>query len=196
MVGNDIVDLTDPEARTGGLHPDFDRRVFACAERETLRSSGAPNRLRWMLWAAKEAAYKVVKKLDPRVVFSPSRFMVRLDETLCGDVTHDGRRVSVALQGESEWVHAIATDDESTRPRILSGIAVTVAPQDASNAVRALAIRALAERLETAPEDLSITRRNRVPSVQVRGAPAPLDLSLSHHGRLIGFACDLGRFPH
>ena len=65
MIGNDVVDLGDAEVQPGATHPRFDARVFAREEREALRASGAPNRLRWILWAAKEAAYKAARKLDP-----------------------------------------------------------------------------------------------------------------------------------
>ncbi len=59
MVGNDIVDLGDAETCNGPSHPGFDARVFAPVERRALAASPAPNRLRWSLWAAKEAAYKL-----------------------------------------------------------------------------------------------------------------------------------------
>ena len=77
-VGNDIVDLRDPETRPGALHPRFDARVFTPAERERIGPDEQGHRMRWLMWAAKESAYKAAKKLDPRTVFSPSRFEVEL----------------------------------------------------------------------------------------------------------------------
>src|SRR4029453_11561642 len=71
-----VVDFAASEARAGAAHPRFDARVFACSEREALLRSDAPPGLPWILWAAKEAAYKAVKRADPATVFSPRRFVV------------------------------------------------------------------------------------------------------------------------
>ncbi len=78
MVGNDVVDL---RARivAGPRHPRFDARVFAPSEHRALRESAEPDALRWAFWAAKEAAYKVAKKLDDEAVWSPVRFVVRIE---------------------------------------------------------------------------------------------------------------------
>src|SRR3990172_11249674 len=102
MVGDARVDLGDPEARESALPPRFDARVFAPAERAALGASPASGRLRWILWAAKEAAYKLARKLDPGVAFSPSRFVVSLDATLRGRVAFAGgaARVRVRRAGD------------------------------------------------------------------------------------------------
>ncbi len=192
MVGNDVVDLSDDEVRANAIHPRFDERVFARAERELLRASAAPNRTRWILWAAKEAAFKLAKKLDECVVFAPSRFVVSLDMTLNGRVNHDTHSVFVSVRVDEGAIHAIASDDDSAQPRILSALEMTRAAHDPSMAVRALAIRTLAQQLKKAPENFSIRQRGRIPYVMMCGANAPFDLSLSHHGRFVGFACDPG----
>ena len=196
MVGNDVVDLRDLETRARGLHPRFDARVFARSEGEALRASEAPQRLRWRLWAAKEAAYKVARKLDPRVIFSPAHFVVTLDDAHQGRVSCAAGTVSVVLHEDGESVHAIATDDGASEPRILFARAVASDPREASQVVRRLAIRSVAERLATDPQRLRVVRRDRIPHLVVGeadAAPRTLDLSLSHHGRFVAFACDLER---
>ncbi len=191
MVGNDVVDLADPEVVKAPTHPRFDARVFARSEREALRESGAPERLRWFFWAAKEAAYKLVKKQHPAVIFSPPRFVVKLDATLVGSVVHAGCSYPVKLTAGSDSVHAIATE-EGAAGQIIAGIATTDTPLASSRAVRELAARALAERLRMPREAVRISRRGRIPTLEVLGRDATLDLSLSHHGRYVAFACDLG----
>jgi hypothetical protein len=190
MVGNDVVDLADPEVRGGPGHPRFDARVFSRAERCAIGASGVPNRLRWMLWAAKEAAYKLARKRDPLVIFSPRRFVVRLDASLHGEVSWDGGRCAVSLGVEGDAVHAVATDGDALR--LTSAVASAGATLDASDAARALAVRRLARRLDARPETLRIGRRGRIPTLEIGGVPAGVDLSLSHHGRFVAFACDLG----
>lgn len=195
MIGNDVVDLTDPETQTGATHPRFDERVFAESELELLSVSGARNRLRWMLWAAKEAAYKVARKIDPRTVFSPSRFVVRLDETLSGEVAVGDQTLRLQLREEAASVHAIVTSDDPARLEVLSGteaIEVGSAPVDAAgNAARTLAIETVAKHLGTEPGRLTIVKVDRVPRILDGGRDTGLDLSISHHGRFVAFACEV-----
>ena len=56
MLGNDVVDLGDPETLRGAQHPRFDARVFTREERAAIADSPAPERLRWSLWPALAAA--------------------------------------------------------------------------------------------------------------------------------------------
>ena len=190
MVGNDVVDLSDREVAEGPGQSRFDQRVFAPGEREALRSSAAPGRLRWQFWAAKEAAYKLAKKTDPGVIFSPSRFVVSLDGSGLGEVEHAGSGYLVRLVTRGDAVHAVATEWDASG-RIVSGVASTEVPLDASREVSKLATRALAEGLNVPVEAIRIGRRGRIPTLEVRGR-AGVDLSLSHHGRYVAFACDVG----
>jgi hypothetical protein len=184
------VDLGDPEVRPGAPHPRFDARVFTPQERAALAASTAPNRLRWALWAAKEAGYKLARKLDPKTPFSPRRFAVRLDALLGGRVEWPGGAARVEVRARGEALHATATDGAAAARRLVRGVALLDAGGDPSRAARELALRRTAERLGLAPAELRVEQRGRIPCLR-RGARR-LDLSLSHHGRLVAFACDPG----
>jgi phosphopantetheinyl transferase (holo-ACP synthase) len=191
MVGNDVVDLRDRSVAAGPRHPRFDARVFAPAEHRALRESEAPNPLRWAFWAAKEAAYKVAKKLDDATVWSPLRFVVHLERDLEGAVEHAGREIPVRVEADAERVHAIATDVREGFARIRARVAELPAPgADPSAAVRALARADMAKLLGTSPEALEIGRRGRIPVLCIAGHEAPVDLSFSHHGRFVAWACE------
>ena len=112
MVGNDIVDLADPETRLGACHPRFDRRVFAPAELELLATTRSHVRMRWILWSAKEAAYKAARQACATTVFSPSRFVVRLNPALQGSVRHGSRCWNVRIQLNGNCVHAVVSDEK------------------------------------------------------------------------------------
>lgn len=189
MIGNDVVDLRDPEARPEALHPRFDARVFAPEERDALARVAAPARLRWMLWAAKEAAYKVARKLDPQVGFSPRRFVVRLEDAQRGIVTHEGARLHLRLDVDAERVHALASEGPIPERELVRGC-LRLGPEGpgASGAVRLAALRALAPLLGAPADQLAFVREGRVPRLRLRGAPVPVDVSLSHHGRFAAFA--------
>ncbi|MBE0557548.1 MAG: 4'-phosphopantetheinyl transferase superfamily protein, partial [Proteobacteria bacterium] len=64
-VGNDVVDLNEPDNRGKSGDDRFLGRVFTAEERELIARAAAPNTLLWSLWAAKEAAYKAVSGDDP-----------------------------------------------------------------------------------------------------------------------------------
>jgi phosphopantetheinyl transferase (holo-ACP synthase) len=192
MVGNDVVDMGDREILEGPAHPRFDLRVFAPEERAAMRASGQQGRIRWLLWSAKEAAYKLARKLDPGVVFSPSRFVVELEASGDGTVVHEGRRFAVRSAEAGKALHTLALDAEAPSGRLLWAVQVRRRGADPSRAARALATRVLAEELGIAPDAIHFERRGRVPSARAEGLAGPLDLSLSHHGRFVAFACDVG----
>ncbi len=192
MIGNDVVDLGDPEVHAPGRHPRWDARVFSPAELESLRASGAPERLRWIFWAAKEAAYKVARKLDRRAVFSPPRFEVDLDATLRGVVRHPGGTLPVTVDEAQGRLHAIASDEEPDGGEVLLQVVAWDGGEAlAGKALRARVRRELATRLELPAEELEIDRVGRIPVVLAAGEPVDVDLSLSHHGGFVAFAADL-----
>jgi phosphopantetheinyl transferase (holo-ACP synthase) len=181
VIGNDVVDLADPEAREVALHPRFDARVFAEGERALLRLSAERPRLRWALWAAKEAAYKCARQLDPGARFHPRELVVE------GDVVrHGARRFLVRVREEGGALHAVAVPVRGAARGVCAGVARCEG--DAGSAARGLALAAAARRLGAAPEELEIVRSGRRPLLLRRGRPAGLALSLSHHGRFAAFA--------
>lgn len=195
LIGNDLVDLQDPETRPDAIHPRFDQRVFSAGEQLALAASAVPNRLRWSLWAAKEAAYKAWRRLEPTLTFLPARFHSRLDGEGCGVVTHEGRVVPVRIDLEGDLIHAVAGDWN------VGGLVAAVAqiPRQIGaqvpgprQLVRQLAVARLSHRLGVAREALHIEREGRIPRLWIGDNPANVDLSLSHHGRFVAFACRLG----
>jgi hypothetical protein len=190
MVGDDVVDLGEPEAREDALHPRFDARVFASAERAALAASAAPGRLRWILWAAKEAAFKLARKRDPRVAFAPSRFVVSLDARLRGHVAWAGGAARVQVRVAGAAVHATARDGDPEGSGLARALARLAGGDDPSHAARELARRRSAQRLGLDPRELCVVRRGGIPSLGLAAGGA-LDLSLSHHGRFVSFACEL-----
>ena len=212
MVGNDVVDLLDRESDPATLSPRFDSRVFSPCEREALQRSDDAATLRWELWAAKEAAYKAVKKADPSVVFSPSRFLVRLGDAEVvsgvavreGIVVREGDHCDVRIETREGAVHAVArlranpSSDAAREARVVQGVLRLSAddqrledPMATGRIVRSFSTCRLAPVFGVRAHDLEIRKRGRVPELWLRGAQAPADLSLSHHGAVVAFACEV-----
>jgi phosphopantetheinyl transferase len=217
MVGNDVVDLRDQDAKLE-FRPRFDARVFCDEELASLDASPDRARRRWQLWAAKEAAYKVVVKSDSATIFSPSRFRVRVSrEGAAGEDAETGvvefldRVLPVRVVVRDDVVHAVVGTD---RQRLVPGALDTGAldmgalvvgekridtaevgghsPDAESRAVRRFATERLAGKLRVDGTEIEIRKQGRIPELWANGRRAAADLSLSHHGDVVGFACELG----
>lgn len=197
-VGNDIVDLRDPETGTGATHPRFDSRVFTDEERAEIEAAPLPVRLRWSLWAAKESAYKVARQLggEVDVAFHPRRFATRFLDVDRVEVFHRAAgRFDVWLDEATDWIHAVAAPLGSLREKPASVVelldeaqrAVAVGP---GRAVRELARRAVAPLLSLDPTDLRIVMEGGIPRLRWGSRKVPVALSLSHHGRLVACSWD------
>ena len=212
MVGNDVVDLVKFEAEPPADRARFDARVFRPVEREAIQRAMNPSRERWCHWAAKEAAYKLFKKQSPATIFSPVRFEIDLLEEpeswRLGSDAPEVRQGSVSLGGSRralsiEWlgrsaVHARVTPLGESEESLVFGhdwidasSQAALAPAGLSEAVRRLACDRIGKRMGVEPSMLSITRRERIPELRQHGSLFGADLSLSHHGRVIAFACRL-----
>jgi len=229
-VGNDIVDLTDPETLPGARHPRFVERVLAPEEATTLDRQ-APQCL-WAYWSAKESAYKAFRKISPRLPFLPRLLRVTLHDVEATGfrraIVRCGRLLAaVRIREATDHVHAVATvplpgggPPPSSRHcfaplfrRVESGVrclpaADGVAPMSPAGSEsgcacpcpgtaspsatgRRFLVQRLARRLGCSPSDLSVLpgrRRGVPPAVAFRGASTGIDVSLSHHGRLVAFA--------
>jgi len=206
LVGNDVVDLRDGENQPHAIHPRFDERVFDSAEQRDIGVAASPHRMRWALWAAKESAYKVARKMDPRVVFSPRAFSVRLPgseigpgRALVAEVRHAVGLFHVDLRSTDDWLHAVATVSGRGRDAVHwsvqavralpGGLASAAVHREASERVRRLARSTLASALALVPSDIVIAAAaKRAPHVWWRGHSLGVDLSLSHHGRYVACA--------
>ncbi len=184
-IGNDVVDLRDPETREGASHPRFDARVFAAHERAAIAADPSPRVARWRLWAAKESAFKVARKRDARSVWSPRRFVASLDASGTGVVRHGGASYPVRVTSTDDWIHALATAPGGDPGSVALRHAVSERREgeDPSRAVRAAVLDALDP---GAAGGLRIARRGRIPYLVHPSGEA--ELTLSHHGRFVAWA--------
>jgi phosphopantetheinyl transferase (holo-ACP synthase) len=189
VIGNDIVDLDDEETREGSQHRRFDERVFHARELALVRASHDPHRLRWLLWAAKESAFKMLRRAQPALVFSPPRFVVCPAARGAATVEAGGSIVPVRYELGAGYVHCIAGCEGGPVIAAVDGVdRVNGTPGDASAAVRRLASQSIARVLRVDARELVVGRVGRLPVVFCRGRPLSGTLSLSHHGRFVAFA--------
>ena len=187
-VGNDVVHRRDPHIAGHHLKRRFVGRVCGAGEAERVRASREPGLLLWSLWAAKEAAYKAVVKLRPGIPFAHRRFVVA--ESLAA-VRYEDLRLSLEVEANEEWVHAVACTGETD---ILRSVERKEDGADQKEAVRALALEAAAARFDLPRDRLEIVRppnaegRPGPPQLLMDGRPTGVDLSLSHDGPFVACA--------
>ena len=162
-----------------------------------MRREGDPARRRWMLWAAKESAFKAAKRLDPSSSFSPRCVFVRLDDDSTGTVRLADRTFLVQVRLDRDVCHAVAwldRDHLARSPIVVSGVRLVTASEASPRlAARRFAAESVAAYLGIAASDLELVKDGRLPRLRLDGRAAGLDVSLSHHGRFVAFACSLDR---
>jgi phosphopantetheinyl transferase (holo-ACP synthase) len=189
-VGNDVVDFAEARwepSKAVRAFTRFTERVCTIHERELVAAARRPECMLWALFAAKEAAYKVISRLTPGVVFAHQAFEVSSSLT---EVRHGSTRMQLQIRMRPGHVHATAWTGQ-VEP--FYQVAVLARGDSASAAVRRLASTMLACRLGCAPDHVRIVREPHAaywdglgpPFAQVRGERAPFCVSLSHHGRFV-----------
>lgn len=191
-IGNDVVDLGDPWAAGAHDRPRFVARVCTERERERLETAADPSTLLWSMFAAKEAAYKVLSKLGHARILAHRAIVTgeALDVVAC-------ERVSLRLlvSTGAGWVHAVAyLGDQPAFAEV-----APADPDDASGAARRLLCARVALETGCAASDFRVVRDPRPGSFTGYGPPRLLygagpvlgDVSLSHDGRFVACAAQL-----
>ena len=212
MLGNDVVDLHDPDAQPESFRARFDDRVFAPVERRAIERDARPLSRRWAHWAAKEAAYKLAKQLDAGFVFSPKALVPKFGaaDALPGDraeragqlclpepVGQGIRELELRSLETGDFVHVVALPAGADWQAVVSAVEPVTDEAESSGAVRRLARRRIARDLGIESARVAIAASGRIPLVEIDGAASPMAISLSHHGGWVACAMTLRseRFP-
>lgn len=167
-------------------------RVCSPREARAVRQSSNPEKALAVVWAAKEAAFKLLSKRITQLRFVPSQFEAQIDSA---DPTNfDKKLVILYADVQSEvrivtaqsWVHAIAIF-ESTHfcwaVRELPKLADAGGPNCESEAVRLLASDLLQE---LGLAEFRLQFKGRIPRLErAKGEKPSADISLSHHGAYV-----------
>jgi phosphopantetheinyl transferase (holo-ACP synthase) len=199
FIGNDIVDLRG-ESET--CHPRFARRVLTDYEYQEYRLSHDPHRYLWTAWAAKEAAYKVVRQSGDRRVFRPAAFEYR---RCTGFVQYGGRSITTEVRAAPDYVVAIAnlgSGQYTEVTRVIEGVLRNKSDRSIlpcsgilpleSVVARHLIATILASELRCSSADIVVLKDQwGVPEAYVKGKRSCVALSISHHERYVSIAIGL-----
>lgn len=191
MVGNDIVDLQffeSPPYR----HIRYLDRVCLSPEAVAVRRSDSPVRKLAMIWASKEAAFKLISRIRGRRHFVPREFVTDFRASDDVDVFPQrfvwyGRtQLAVQLSVCDEWVHATATSFRSVAvewlvKRINSAANFRSAVRSESATAREVA-RSLLDESGFASTSWGGYTSARLTAASVPALRHGSAVSLSHHG--------------
>lgn len=121
-LGNDIVDLSVSRTNLKHLENNFNRflsRVFTKKEQDIILMANYMPKILWAIWAAKEAAYKALKKQFPTIIFSHKLFEVTEDtlielpninqyKEISGTLLYNKHLVTLKWQYNINFIHCIA----------------------------------------------------------------------------------------
>jgi phosphopantetheinyl transferase len=214
-IGNDVMDLADPRCGDRLADRRFMTRIFAEPERQWIQAADRPVQALWSLWAAKEAAYKVVsKRLGTAPAFEHAAFVVAPEPSATagavtyGDFVIPFRDVAPQDDEKRPFVHVVAWGPSEPGGWTASCVPLPAEPaprerlteressavySESSAWVRILAKRRIASQLRLESSRIQIVcgpgRPGRMPpQLWIDGAPSDLDVSLSHHGGWVSWA--------
>ena len=206
-VGNDVVDLKHPENKGKSRDDRFLGRVFTAEERDRIARAARPETLLWALWAAKEAAFKVVSRDDPAACSTPRKYAIILDPLELSATCLAGRAITprgelaLRITVTDDYVHALSAATESDLDTVfqrVDRIDVGEDPEEASDFVRRRLLGEIARCLDCPLEELSVGKEPLgpgAPFVLRQEQPLAVEISLSHDGRFAAFAFMIRKNP-
>lgn len=156
-----------------------------------------------MLWAAKEASYKVISKLHPDANSIPRRYDVRLKSDdgypeKSGMVLSPFGTVQVRTYVCGKYIHCIAISGEgedwdSIVWKVEKWDVEELSRYGESRLIREMLRQDLSQVLHANPEDIGILREKGPgglgpPQVYVKDQKSTIDISMSHDGNFIAYS--------
>ncbi|MCX7816742.1 MAG: 4'-phosphopantetheinyl transferase superfamily protein [Syntrophales bacterium] len=198
-IGNDIVDLTEVANFGKSRSKRFLERVFTKEEQRLIEGSEWPDRILWLLWAAKEATYKVLVKMVPEVTFVPRNYPIeRLQfegydagySDVLGSVHHNGIRVPFLGEMSESFVHVCAIYPHLSFPVYRE---IFPCSERHSEEIRKRLARRIGELFSIGEEEVHVIRDKTTrglghPYVVVAGHVGKVDVSLSHDYTFAAYA--------
>ena len=197
MVGNDIVDLVEARQTNNWRRSGYLEKIFTPEEREWIATVPNPDQWVWILWSAKESAYKLsVQEGCPRL-YAPKKWKthdweVRSDAEIHLKVRFHKHRYDVRTELREDHVHSLARPLNNHWEGMKYGV-VSFGYGDQMAQKMALE-RGLNDSLRKSglPRCYLEKTAENVPILSAAVGQLDITLSLSHHGRYGAYAWIVG----
>lgn len=185
LLGNDIVDLQEARRTSNWRRPRYLEKIFTPQEQAWIRQADQADCWVWMLWSAKESAYKLSRRLGAERIYAPKRLAIQ-DWMQTGTneyvlrVQTERAEVTVHAALSSAFVHSVAVLDTARR---YEHEVIPVANNHAEQSSQ-LRIRVLQDLQARFGSACWIKKDDRgIPQAWIGESQLDVVLSLSHHGR-------------
>lgn len=189
MIGNDIVDLQLAKTQSNWKRRGYLQKIFTEKEGQQILKSENRDKMVWLFWSMKEAAYKAWQRknnLPPK--FNPRSFECALhfinSEEATGKVIIEEKPYFTESSFSSNFIHSRATcreNDELIWKSLTS-------KEDLKQSLL-MEFTATAGPFSKLPQLKK--NRNFIPQFYINGRALSYNFSLSQHGSFSGFALSL-----
>lgn len=119
MIGNDVVDLNLAKSQSNWRRPNYLQKIFTKDEQHYILASDNPDVAVWTLWSRKEAAYKILNRLEGVRKYNPQSYNC-CGEGLLLDYIHyyDQKYFTKTFVGD-DFVHSVAVENAAHLSKII-----------------------------------------------------------------------------
>lgn len=194
MIGNDVIDISATRQESNWKRKGFLQKLFTEKEFQFILEGNDPEFLVWLIWSAKESAYKIIHRRHQKMFFSPKKFEFLEDHFsnqngIAGRIKFEESFFDFKSKIEGDCIHTIAILSGHSINNVSEIFPITNTSYQTQRAgVRTALINWLAENTDSTQ---SIEVRNDdfgIPYLYESGVNSACCLSLAHHGGYGGFA--------
>lgn len=121
MIGNDVVDLSLAATESNWRRRGYLDKLFSPAEQRLITAACDRDVMVWMLWSAKEAAYKMIHRATRQRTYAPLRYRVQLSGEERGIVQYETQSFYFRTSVKDDCLHTVALAEPSCWPQVVYG---------------------------------------------------------------------------
>jgi len=179
MVGNDIVDLHISRQESNWQRKGWIQKIFSAKEQAAISLSTEPEKMVWLFWSMKEAAYKIFNRNTGKTFYAPDAFDCIItaiaNGAATGKVFHESLTYHTKTFLNTDYIHTIARADGNVR-----------------NTQALLADNTVLQPLQLPPHLILLKDKLGLPYMQDLQQNKNIPASISHHGRYYALAYQEG----
>lgn len=119
MIGNDVVDLQLAAVESNWRRKGYLHKLFSPEEQLLIGQAADPDRMVWLLWSAKEAAYKIIHRDTRQRIYAPRQYQVQLSGADAGTVQYQDRLFAFRTVVAGSFLHTIAVVSAEWWPQVV-----------------------------------------------------------------------------
>lgn len=119
MIGNDVIDLDLAAVESNWRRRGYLDKLFSPAEQQLIRQATDQDRMVWLLWSAKEAAYKIIHRDTRQRTYAPLKYEVQLSGSETGCIQYGSRLSHFRTSVSGSCLHTVAVASANWWPRVV-----------------------------------------------------------------------------